>query len=203
MDNFYIGWNGPPTPEVGSTLKKVLLSLFCLLLPLAFFLVNFQKPFSNAIFEFGNPKQFTGIYHSQPVPLLVAKDKTYLLVGYGKFGAKSIMQNIAKQKKQSLEGKQITVKATLIAGDGKYLLELTDEESSLQSISSALPVEKATEKNQIKQIPNIQGEVIDPKCYFGVMKPGEGKIHKSCAIRCLSGGIPAVLRIPHSSSSEY
>ncbi len=27
------------------------------------------------------------------------------------------------------------------------------------------------------------------------MKPGHGKIHKSCAIRCISGGIPPVLAI--------
>ena len=26
------------------------------------------------------------------------------------------------------------------------------------------------------------------------MKPAEGKIHKSCAIRCISGGIPPVFR---------
>ena len=39
----------------------------------------------------------------------------------------------------------------------------------------------------------LQGEIIDPKCYFGVMKPGNGKIHRSCAVRCISGGIPPVL----------
>jgi hypothetical protein len=38
----------------------------------------------------------------------------------------------------------------------------------------------------------LKGEIIDPKCYFGVMKPGIGKIHRSCAVRCISGGIPPV-----------
>ena len=36
----------------------------------------------------------------------------------------------------------------------------------------------------------LAGEIIDPKCYFGAMKPGEGKIHKACATLCLRGGIP-------------
>ena len=27
------------------------------------------------------------------------------------------------------------------------------------------------------------------------MKPGEGKVHKDCAIRCILGGIPPVLRV--------
>jgi hypothetical protein len=41
----------------------------------------------------------------------------------------------------------------------------------------------------------IKGEIVDPKCYFGVMKPGQGKPHKDCAIRCILGGIPPVLKV--------
>ena len=36
----------------------------------------------------------------------------------------------------------------------------------------------------------LRGEIIDPKCYLGAMKPGGGKTHKACAMLCLSGGIP-------------
>jgi hypothetical protein len=39
----------------------------------------------------------------------------------------------------------------------------------------------------------LQGEVIDPKCYLGAMRPGGGKTHKACAILCISGGIPPML----------
>jgi sulfoxide reductase heme-binding subunit YedZ len=39
----------------------------------------------------------------------------------------------------------------------------------------------------------LQGELIDPKCHFGAMNPGQGKPHRSCAVRCISGGImPAI-----------
>ncbi|MGD1903954.1 MAG: hypothetical protein ACFB9N_17130 [Geitlerinemataceae cyanobacterium] len=38
----------------------------------------------------------------------------------------------------------------------------------------------------------LEGEILDGKCYPGVMKPGRGKVHRACAIRCISGGIPAV-----------
>jgi len=31
----------------------------------------------------------------------------------------------------------------------------------------------------------LRGEVIDPKCYIGAMKPGGGKTHKACA-ECFS-----------------
>ena len=42
---------------------------------------------------------------------------------------------------------------------------------------------------------SLTGEIVDSKCYPGVMKPGQGKTHRACAIRCLSGGVPAVFRV--------
>lgn len=34
------------------------------------------------------------------------------------------------------------------------------------------------------------GELVDTKCYFGVMRPATGKVHRACAVRCLDGGVP-------------
>ena len=36
------------------------------------------------------------------------------------------------------------------------------------------------------------GEIVDSKCYLGVMNPGQGKVHRDCAARCISGGIPPI-----------
>jgi hypothetical protein len=41
----------------------------------------------------------------------------------------------------------------------------------------------------------LRGEIVDSKCHLGVMNPGEGKAHKACAIRCISGGAPPLLRV--------
>jgi hypothetical protein len=38
----------------------------------------------------------------------------------------------------------------------------------------------------------VSGEIVDSKCYLGVMNPGKGKVHRDCAARCLSGGIPPI-----------
>ncbi len=34
------------------------------------------------------------------------------------------------------------------------------------------------------------GEILDAKCWFGAMRPGFGKTHKSCAALCARGGLP-------------
>ncbi len=37
----------------------------------------------------------------------------------------------------------------------------------------------------------LVGEILDAKCWFGAMRPGEGKTHKACASLCIRGGAPA------------
>jgi hypothetical protein len=37
------------------------------------------------------------------------------------------------------------------------------------------------------------GEIVDSKCYLGVMNPGQLATHRGCAIRCISGGCPPIL----------
>lgn len=174
---------------------------------IALSLVLAQQYFKKGAFQIGTITELTGTYVSDPIPMLLdvslSADRELqdiLIVGYGKFGADGIIEEIERESGQ-LEGKQVTFAGTLVSGGDRTVLELTMEEESLVSIS-----------NEIVSIPtlalldslvNLSGEIVDPKCYFGAMKPGEGKIHKSCAIRCISGGIPPVFRTSITGSYEY
>ena len=42
----------------------------------------------------------------------------------------------------------------------------------------------------------LVGEILDAKCWFGAMKPGFGKTHKSCAALCARGGLPLAFCSP-------
>ena len=48
----------------------------------------------------------------------------------------------------------------------------------------------------------LAGEIVDSKCHLGVMKPGEGKTHRACAARCISGGAPPMLWVRDGSGRE-
>ena len=37
---------------------------------------------------------------------------------------------------------------------------------------------------------SLSGEILDSKCWFGAMRPADGKVHKACASLCIRGGIP-------------
>ncbi len=207
--DFYIGWQEKMPDATRAFLKKVVWGCLAILLLLAFVVVALQKPFSSHVFEFGQVKQFSGTYLKAPLPMLLADpgqvpaaySDNILLVGYGKFGARGIMENIEKAQ-GNLSGQQITLAGTLIYGDGKTLLELTDQEAAFigKNKNPGIPPPTLSAFETI----SLEGEILDPKCYFGVMKPGEGKIHKSCAIRCISGGIPPVFRpVKNNPSDEY
>ena len=96
-------------------------------------------------------------------------------MGYGKHGAVGMMADIEPDKNISLNQKKVTLKGTLLYNDGKTILQVNKNDSPVTHISSAsvsselLPIKK--ELGFFK----VRGEIIDPKCYFGVMKPGEGK----------------------------
>jgi hypothetical protein len=47
----------------------------------------------------------------------------------------------------------------------------------------------------------LTGEIVDSKCFFGVMNPGAGKVHRDCAARFISGGIPPAFLVRDSSGN--
>ena len=192
-DEFYIGYSD----KMGDGTKKktrffVILALI-LVVVVGFSFGYFQRPAANSSFDFDAPTLITGIYHESPYPTLrlTLAENTYkdvVLLGFGKFGSLPYLDNF-KMKMSDLIGRKISISGNLIYYNGKTLLQI--DESYQLDIGS----EDQTESIQPEYIgeQSIIGEIVDPKCYFGVMKPGFGKIHRSCAALCISGGMPPVL----------
>jgi hypothetical protein len=49
---------------------------------------------------------------------------------------------------------------------------------------------------------NLRGEIVDTKCYLGVMTPGEDKVHRGCAVRCISRGVPPAFLVRDASADS-
>jgi hypothetical protein len=48
----------------------------------------------------------------------------------------------------------------------------------------------------------FEGEIIHSKCFFGVMKPGSGKVHRTCARLCLLGVLPPMLALKNKQGER-
>jgi hypothetical protein len=204
QQEFYIGWMSKAPPGFAKHVKKVLLILFPAALIVAYLLSTSQKKFSTANFDFGKLTEVKGIYYNNPVPMLKVFDKNNLsitipLVGYGKHGAETAIMELEKEKGVSLNGKEVTLKGTLIYGDGKTLLQVDKNDNPIVNVGAGSTV-LLQQKDLGTQ--TIRGEIVDPKCYFGVMKPGEGKVHRDCAIRCILGGVPPVLHVQNEKGES-
>jgi len=81
----------------------------------------------------------------------------------------------------------------LLYNDGKTLLQIDKNDNAVMKVSPATVSSDFLPQKKDLGIQTVKGEIVDPKCFFGVMKPGEGKPHKDCAIRCILGGMPPVL----------
>ncbi|WP_196885730.1 hypothetical protein [Aureivirga sp. CE67] len=204
-DEFYIGYINQIPSKIKRKLKFTVWILVLVVIVFAVVFSFFQNKFKNSTFELTNVSEITGTFHSKPYPSvrieLSPNDyKNVLLLGFGKFGPDKDIENM-ESRLNSIEGKEVSIKGNLIYYNGKTLLQIADSEKfPVMKKESQLPERKINSLGEIE----IEGEVIDPKCYFGVMKPGFGKIHRSCAVRCISGGIPPVFTTrSKEGNSEY
>ena len=203
-NEFYIGWM-PAAPR-GFTrhVRKVVIVLIIFFVVAGVLLAMQQRKFSTSVFEFGQLTEVKGIYQQFPVPsikVITQQDVfgrvsyiTIPLVGYGKFGAEGVIAHLEKEENITLDKKEITLKGTLLYSDGKTLLQIDKNDHPLIRVSDG---DVKNISPVIKELGTVQltGEVLDPKCYFGVMKPGHGKPHRDCAIRCIAGGMSPVFLV--------
>lgn len=194
-DEFYVGWSDD-TPKSYASKGKIFLSVVLLaMLSIAVVYVKNERGFIDSIYEFGELKELSGYLVEEPVWGLRIEEsgtiKTIPLVGFGKMGPKWTLSKMMETHNLQ-EGTMVTLRGMVFHYQGKYWMELTEKENSLVNSGSDRKLDRNIE---MKGVQELEGEIVDPKCFFGVMNPATKAIHRSCAIRCISGGIPPILAI--------
>jgi len=197
-EEFYVGYQKEMPPGLAAFLKKRITLLLVTVAAISAVLVASQQPFARATFEFGVVKSFSGIINEFPYPTLTlnqpAGDRQnvvrsrYLLVAPGKHGAQQLITGH--------DGQNVHLQGSLIYRDDKTMIEIKPG-----TIHHNENDEGASGMAESLGEFTLRGEIVDSKCYLGVMKPGNLKPHKSCAIRCISGGITPVLCVRDDSGN--
>lgn len=181
-EEFYIGYLPNAPRRLGKLLRNVCIALLGVAVLVALILVLGLQKLPLSVFEFGQVQDFAGIIQAKPYPTLLVTNGAslaqYLLVAEDKHGA-----DVA-----GFDGQTVKLKATRIYRDGLTILEVVAD--SLQAVNKAANPNLLTQ--DLGQF-TLVGEIVDSKCYLGVMSPGETKVHRECAVRCISGGIPPML----------
>lgn len=185
MNEFYVGYLPAPA-GLKRFARRVVAGLGAAAAGIAILLVFEQSPFAPASFEYRDYRDFQGVLVSKPYPALVAPGGTpWLLAGPGKLGF---------TPPASLVGRVVRLRGERILHGQDRMIEVLGGAMS-DSGPGEVPAEVDLGHTE------LTGEIVDSKCYFGVMNPGRGKVHRDCAARCLSGGIPPALLVRDSAGN--
>lgn len=189
--DFYIGYADRAPASIGAFLKPRVLALLTLGPLLLGLVAASQRGFVPSLFEFGVTREFVGWIQLDPVPAIVSLRpghtehcgavSTYPLVAFGKFGADEAVAPFA--------GRRVRLRGTLVHLDDRTMIELAEDAIEPFDAPSARPAGRVERLGRHR----LEGEIVDSKCHYGVMNPGSGKVHRACAARCISGGIPPAL----------
>jgi hypothetical protein len=174
---FYVGYL-PIPGGIRRFVRGVVVALGAVAVTTAAILIAGQHPFANSTFEFQQYREFRGTLLTGPYPAVAISGQglPWLLVGPGKHGVGDLRQ---------LDGHEVQLKGERIFRDQDHMIELQPGTLIARGQGDAAAA-AAVDLGEVQ----LTGEIVDSKCYFGVMNPGNGKVHRDCAVRCISGGIP-------------
>ena len=189
-DEFFVGYLPVMPAGLARVLRARALAILVVTSGLAVLLAALLPATPGGRFEYGEARSWEGRVLATPYPQLVVSDgpasRTFLLVARGKHGAQSLVRD--------LDGVAVRVDGSLIERDGQTMLELSGPPVRMEGAATAT----AVEPEPLGRV-TLEGEIVDSKCHLGVMVPGEGRTHRGCAVRCISGGAPPLL-VAHDSA---
>lgn len=181
-DFFYVGYQPKTAPAIRRSIRRTILVLGGICFFVAVLLVLGQARFAASSFEYGQYRDYEGELIEWPYPMLLADNTRYLLVGAGKFGVAETLRRH--------DGQHARVRGSLISRGQDRMLEI--DSWSLRFESGRFESGTSQTRQQLLDLGQVTltGEIVDTKCHLGVMNPGDGKVHRDCAVRCISGGAP-------------
>ncbi len=189
---FYVGYQKQAPTGLSRFVRRAVVLLLVFAAALALGLIAIQSRFEPGVFEYGVVQSIEGVIVEEPHPMLRVERPAseagravsrVFLAALGKHGAEAEVAGF--------DGQRVRLEGTLIYREGQSMIEVASGSvGKLGGIARAIRADSTA-----LGIQTLRGEIVDSKCFFGVMKPGRGKPHRACAARCISGGIPPVLRV--------
>lgn len=184
-DEFFVAYL-PPPPGAARFARAVAAVVLAAFAGAGALLAGFQRDPGRGSWDDAAIVPLEGVVVLMPYPMLIdSRGEGVLVVESGKFGS--------GERLAPFDGRAVTLRGTILRRDGWRMLELDPAAGSIlerDGRADAAPRAGAIEWGE--EIV-LRAEVVDPKCFLGAMRPGEGKTHKACAALCLFGGIPPML----------
>jgi hypothetical protein len=214
-DEFYIGYEERMPPQIARRVVRAVLMFGVGAAAGIGVALLAQQTLPASRFEFGVVQRVAGILRRDPYPFLEVDGRRVWLVGLGKFGAAQVVGETPTGSAVIVEGSAIqrgdvrmletaTIRSESTPNPFRVGSESTSNWSrvGLEWTSNRSRVGSESTPNGAQPLVTLTGQIVDSKCFLGVMNPGEGTVHRDCARRCLSGGIPPMLVVRNGHGRE-
>jgi hypothetical protein len=197
-DEFYIGWEEQAPARVGAWVRWTVVALAGVAVLLSLGLSATQRTIGRATYDWTNEQQVTGILRCAPVPLLEVIDESgrshsQLLVAPWKYG-------FDVKLAETYDGRRVQLTGKRIQRGEQIMIETALDSVTLLVVDEKAPPPAPAPVSMGMQ--SLSGEIVDSKCWLGVMNPGRLTPHRACAVRCLSGGIPPILLVQYDDGRK-
>ena len=186
---FYIGYLDKAPKGIAATVKAAVAATLAVALALAGLFALSQGAFPASVFEFGVIREFRGVIRSQPSPSLLVDrpDSSPQGSGASRFHLVMPFKFGAQDAASRFDGQAVRLRGSLIYRGDQTMIEVEPESIVPDPQGGAASASGLSE--HLGPV-TLRGEIVDSKCYLGVMNPGSGKVHRACASLCIRGGIP-------------
>lgn len=157
-----------------------------------------QRPPGDGVWDLSTEVVLEGELVPGPYPVIRVADpeavggvRTWLLVEPGKFGTVPRLRELGIGDESGTT--PVRARGFRIERDGRAMLELLPGADGLEIVDGGTIASPPLETVRLEPTGSFRGEIVDAKCWLGVMKPGAGKPHKACATLCIDGGVPPML----------
>ena len=200
-DYFYVGYQKIPAP-IRKFLWILIPALVVFIVILGLVLPKIHNQFTDG--RYTKFQEFEGLLIDKPIPHLIVprSGKINDQNGYSRYILAGTRKTAVSDKALELAGNWVKLRAIPVFRDNMTLLAVSTKTPPETIEPPSLQVPPSLEGESLGNY-TLQGQIVDTKCYLGVMNPGQTKTHKACAIRCLSGGVPATFRVVNQDGQVY
>lgn len=187
LDEFYVGYlKAPPRTLRVAWMVTAALAVFSAVA--AGWLANAHDQPGAGAWDNGNARIFRGVLTTAPFPILhlseaagdIPAGTSLMVVEMGKHGS--------QERLKSANSHRATLIGFVLRREGRIMIELDPSDEAV-SVGDAAPAPREMPVGVV----DLDGEIVDAKCWLGAMKPGASRVHRECAMRCVDAGIPPMI----------
>lgn len=196
-DPLYVGYAPRMPAGLARFVRRIAVLLVLGAVGLGVAWIAMHRPYDEARSDASDIETFEGIFLAGPVPQLVIPRPNgggfsrFLVIGRGKSGPKPEVLEHA--------GGWARLRGSLAYRDDVTAL-LVQSAETIERPAGAIDVDDLPAADDLGAM-TLRGEIVDSKCFLGVMRPGNTKVHRQCATRCIAGGVPPVLLVRTADGS--